>query len=368
MRKFAAWIHRYIGLALGALLLTSGLTGSLIVFQKPIDALLNDAMLQVQPQATHVSLDDSLHAARQAIPQAKASFVFLPESASDALEIRFQGSDLRAYVNPYTAELLGIRKANDSIMGFLVDLHVHLLSGKTGERIIGWSGLGAIILSLLGLWLWWPKRGRWKSAFSIKWHAAPVRIWLDVHKVAGAVICAFLILTAATGAALALYDLIVEPTFIALTGEGSRRPQPLSQEKSGAARVPLQPLLEHATAIFPDARITRITLPAKPQGAVAIRIRLNGEIHQFGRTFLWFDQYSGALLRVDNALKANQATRFQSWLFPLHTGVYGGTPTRWLQVLVGLSLSLLTLSGAWLWWKGYRARAAAARTRLRHAS
>lgn len=368
MRKFAVWMHRYIGLALGALLFTSGLTGSLIVFQKPVDAWLNDDMLQVQPQAARVSLDDSLRTARRAVPHAHVSFVFLPESPSDALEIRFQASGLRVYVNPYTAELLGTREANNSIMGFLVDLHAHLLSGKTGERIIGWSGLGAIILSLLGLWLWWPKRGRWKSAFSIKWHAAPIRIWLDVHKVAGAAICAFLILTAATGAALALYDIVMEPTLIALTGEGSRRPQPQSQNKNGTARAPLQPLLDHAGAVLPNARITRITLPAKPQAAVGIRMRLHGEIHQFGRTFLWFDQYSGALLRVDNALEANQATRFQSWLFPLHTGFYGGTPTRWLQVLVGLSLSLLTLSGAWLWWKGFRARSAAARIRLRQAS
>jgi hypothetical protein len=33
--------------------------------------------------------------------------------------------------------------------------------------------------------------------------------------------------------------------------------------------------------------------------------------------------------------------------------------TWWLQILAGMTLSLLTLSGAWLWWKIYRARVVA---------
>ncbi len=358
MRKIAAWLHRYLGLALGSLLLISGLTGSAIVFKTPIDAWLNPELIQVTPQPGRVALDQVLHQVRQALPGEQASVVFLPASPTQALEIWFKGSDLRAYVDPYSGALLGARHATDSLMGFLVDLHIHLLSGETGEQVIGWSGLGAIVLSLIGVWLWWPKKGRWKQAFAIKWQAAPVRIWLDIHKTAGVIICAFLILTAATGASLALYEIITEPTLIAITGEGTRREPPVSRETAGIA-APLAPMLAHASSLFPDGQITRVSLPAKPGAAVMVRMRLDGEIHQFGRTFVWFDQYDGAVLRVENALLANRATRIQSWLYPLHTGVYGGILSRWLQVVVGLSLSLLTLSGAWLWFKASRARVAA---------
>jgi uncharacterized iron-regulated membrane protein len=358
MRKIAAWFHRYLGLTLGGLLLISGLTGSAIVFKTPIDAWLNPELIRVTPQQGRVALDQVLNNVQQALPGEQASMVFMPGSSTQALEIWFKGSDLRAYADPYTGTVLGLRHATDSLMGFLVDLHIHLLSGETGEQVMGWSGLGAIVLSLIGLCLWWPKAGRWKQALAIKWRAAPVRIWMDIHKLAGAVICAFLILTAATGASLALYDIITEPTLIALTGEGTRRAPPASGKTTGTA-APLAPMLAHASSIFPNGQITRVSLPAKPGAAVMVRMRLEGEIHQFGRTFVWFDQYDGAVLRVENALQANRATRIQSWLYPLHTGFYGGDLSRWLQVVVGLSLSLLTLSGAWLWFKEYRVRATA---------
>ncbi len=360
MRRIAAWFHRYLGLALGGLLLISGLTGSAIVFKTPIDAWLNPELIRIEPQPDRVALDQVLSNVRQALPNEEASAVFIPELPDHALEIWFKGNELRAYADPYTGTILGSRHATDFLMGFLVDLHIHLLSGETGERIMGWSGLGAIVLSLLGLWLWWPKAGRWKKALAIKWQAAPIRVWLDIHKTAGALICVFLILTVTTGASLALYEVITEPALIAITGEGTRQKPPASGTTAGTV-APLAPMLTHAASLFPDGRITRVMLPAKPGAAVAVRMRLDGEIHQFGRTFVWFDQYDGSLLRVDNALKANRATRIQSWLYPLHTGVYGGTVTRWLQLVIGLSLSLLTLSGAWLWFKGNRARAAAKR-------
>lgn len=359
MRKVTIWVHRYLGLALGSLLLISGLTGAVIVFNKTIDAWLNPSLIQVSPSENRASLDQILNDIRQTMPDERASAVFIPDSPERALEIWFRQSELRAYVDPYSGAILGARHTTDFLTGFLVDLHMHLLSGETGEQIMGWSGIGAILLSLLGLYLWWPKAGRWKQALAIKWQAAPVRVWLDIHKLAGAVICAFLILTAATGASLALYDIITEPALIALTGEGTRKKPPVSR-KTGLGAAPVSPMLAHAASLFPDGRITRISLPMKPDAAVMVRMRLDGEIHQFGRTFVWFDQYDGSVLRVDNALQANRATRIQSWLYPLHTGVYGGTATRWLQVLVGLSLSLLTLSGAWLWWKGHVARRIAA--------
>lgn len=90
-------------------------------------------------------------------------------------------------------------------------------------------------------------------------------------------------------------------------------------------------------------------------------MRLNGEVRQYGRSFLWFDQYDGRLLRADNALTAHRAAPIQSRLFPLHTGAYRGNMTQWLQVLASIALSLLTVSGAWLWRQKSVARTNAAK-------
>lgn len=363
MRKIAVWVHRYLGLALGLLLLVSGLTGSLIVFNKPIDAALNPSLLRVEPGASEASLDVVLQQARKAVPGSTSASIFFPAADDLAMEVWFENGAVRAYVNPYSGEILGVRDATDSMMGFLVDLHIHLLSGETGETIMGWSGLGAILLTILGVVLWWPKKNRWKQALSVKWQAAPNRVWLDVHKLAGAAAGVLILVTAATGSSLALYDIITEPILTALTGEGAKTSAPQSAIVATGAPAPLSPMVAQARALFPNGVVTRVTPASDPKAAVMVRMRQQEEVHQFGRTFVWFDQYDGSLLRVDNVLEANLATRIQVWLYPLHTGFYGGQLTRWLQVFAGLSLCLLTLSGAYVWYKGYRARSIA---RSRH--
>jgi uncharacterized iron-regulated membrane protein len=350
MRKILVLLHRYIGLALALFLFLSGTTGSVIVFSKAIDGLLNPHLLRVPVQDGPIRIDDVLRSAQQAMSGEAPNFVYMPQAPDGAVEVLFKDSGMRIYADPHSAQVVGTRHPNDSLTGFLIDLHVHLLAGKTGEQILGWSGTGAILLSVLGIVLWWPKPGRWKQALAVKWQAGAFRVWFDTHRVVGAVAVVFIVMTAVTGSALALYEIVTEPVLIGLTGKGTRQPAPKSSS-SREARASIDAMLAQAGAMFPDARITRITLPSKADGAVGVRLRLNGEIHQFGRSFVWFDQYDGKILRVDNALTAHRAIQIQSWLFPLHTGTYGGIMTQWLQVLVGLSLSFLTMSGAWLWFK-----------------
>jgi uncharacterized iron-regulated membrane protein len=262
---------------------------------------------------------------------------------------------MRAYLDPRDGHVLGLRDTRDSLMGVLVDLHTNLLSGETGRAVIGWCGLAAILLIVLGIWLWWPRGGRWRQALTVKWEAGPARVWLDVHKVAGIVTGVFLVVIAATGAALALPGVVTDPLLAALTGQSPTRSAPTSSRHAGPP-ASLDGMVHRAEATFPAGRITRLMLPAKPQGAVTIRMRLPGEIHQLGRTFVYFDQYDGTLLRADNALESNLATRINAWFYPLHTGFYGGAATRLLNVLFGLSLALVSLSGGWMWVRNRLAR------------
>lgn len=355
MRKTLVLLHRYLGLALGLFMIGSGLTGSAIVFSKAIDSYLHPELLTVAPRsAVPLKVDALLQNSKDAVPGDIPAFVYLPLASSEAAQVLFQPSSLRVHGDPYTGQVLGVRHPNDSLTGFLIDFHVHLLAGKTGKQIQGWIGLSAMVLTLIGVFLWWPKRGR-KQGFSIKWKAGAFRVWFDAHRVSGVVAAVLIVLTAATGSALALYDVITEPLLAATTGSGTRQPAPKALGTSdGTASI--DEMLRQAQSMFPDGQVTRITLPSKDATAVGVRMRLSGEIHQFGRSFVWFSRYDGRVLRVDNALEANRAVKIQSWLFPLHTGAYGGLFTQWIQLLVGLCLGFLSISGAWLWLKKARAR------------
>ncbi|MDB5772708.1 MAG: PepSY protein, partial [Burkholderia sp.] len=93
-----------------------------------------------------------------------------------------------------------------------------------------------------------PKGGDGNRAFSIKWQAAPVRVWLDIHKLAGVVIFAFFVMTAVTGSALALYDIVRERALIALTGEGTRKAPPKSRS-AGTTHAPRSAMVAEAKLV-----------------------------------------------------------------------------------------------------------------------
>ena len=348
MRRLISWLHRYVGLAAAVVLVMSGITGALITFDGEIDRATHPELRRVEPRPAAAGADTLAASAREAWSSDPVRMLVFPESPGDAVEVWYRGSSMRAYLDPYDGHVLGLRDTHDSPMGILVDLHTNLLAGETGRAVIGWFGLAAVLLVVLGIWLWWPRRGRWRQALTVKWEAGAARVWLDVHKVAGIVTGVFLVVIAATGAALALPNVVTEPLLVALTGAGAKQAAPASASRAGPP-ASLDTMVQRAGAAFPEGRITRLMLPTSPKGAVTVRMRLPAEIHQVGRTFIHFDRYDGRLLRVDNVLESNLATRINAWFYPLHTGVYGGTATRVLNVLFGLSLALISLSGGWMW-------------------
>jgi uncharacterized iron-regulated membrane protein len=355
MRKLISWLHRYVGLAVAVVLAMSGMTGAVITFDNEIDRVSHPTLRQVEPQAAAASVDRLAASARQAWPGQPVRMIVFPESPRDAVEVWYRESSMRAYLDPHDGHVLGLRDMRDSLMGIFVDLHTNLLAGDAGRAIVGWCGLAAILLIILGIWLWWPKRGRWRQALTVKWEAGAARVWLDVHKVAGVATGLFLVLIVATGSALALPRVVTEPLLVAFTGQGATRPAPKSARSAGPS-ASLDTMILRTKEAYPEGRITRLMMPASPQAPVTVRIRQAGEIHQVGRTFVFFDQYDGTLLRVDDVFDANPATRINAWFYPLHTGFYGGTATRLLNILFGVSLTLISLSGAWMWVRNRVAR------------
>jgi uncharacterized iron-regulated membrane protein len=101
--------------------------------------------------------------------------------------------------------------------------------------------------------------------------------------------------------------------------------------------------------MWAQSETTWVYFPASDRAAFIVRKRLPGESHPNGKTFVYLDQYTGEVLRAENALEASSSARFINNLYPLHIGVMGGTFTRLLQVLVGLAPATLLVSGFLIW-------------------
>jgi uncharacterized iron-regulated membrane protein len=168
-RRILASVHRWLGLALGAIVAFVGLSGSAIVFHPEIDRWLNPELFYVTPEQEQVPLDTVVDTARKAYPGQPPTFIMvrLPLDSDRSYKILMKdgfskqsGPFYEAFVSPHTGQLLGGRVAEDTLFGTLIGLHAHLLAGEhtAGETIVGFMGLALILFCASGLYLWWPRR------------------------------------------------------------------------------------------------------------------------------------------------------------------------------------------------------------------
>jgi uncharacterized iron-regulated membrane protein len=362
-------IHRYIGLVLGLELSLVGLTGSLLVFHKTIDAWLNPRLLTTKERGARTSIDNIFAAARAAVPQAVGpdasisvhvpsrmdgtylAWVKIPgETAED---VRWQQVSL----DPYTGAVRGVREQDTSLISLLYSLHYTLLLGEWGETAVGISGLLLLLSVFSGVYLWWPRRGKIGQALTINFRAGRTRLNFDLHRVSGLYVGLVLLVVSFSGISMIFprYAQLMVRMFLPV----SDAPRALkSMPQPGRSPIAPSRAIAAASSVFPDADLTSIDLPSMgPEGAYVVRLRQPGEVRKSGgASVVWVDQYRGDILHIRNPRTMSAGDRFLLWQFPLHNGEAFGLPGRIVILLSGLSLPLLYVTGLSIWWRKHQAR------------
>lgn len=172
----------------------------------------------------------------------------------------------------------------------------------------------------------------------------------------------YLAVLALTGAGLVFYG-TTGRLLDTVTGSRAMPPPPASSpERAGEDVRPLgrDPAALHrawrdARSALPEAAFTYLILPSEPDGAVAFRGRMPGELHPNGRSFVWYDRWTGERLRVDDATRADLGPRLLHALYPVHIGAFPLGPleprhVRLAWALLGLAPALLMVTGFLVWW------------------
>ncbi|MFS0735635.1 PepSY-associated TM helix domain-containing protein [Sphingomonas sp. 1P06PA] len=355
LRRLVRGIHLWIGLGLGGLFALLGLTGSALVFYVGIDAALHPA---VRPPAIEAGPGPDSPAWDRALATGRARH---PDPASTwSIEVTGEGGPIPARYYPpsrhhdhhseremiwFSADGRHIVRAEPwggYLMSWLYELHMHLLAGEAGRLIVGWSGTVMLLLLLSGVAAWWP-RGAWRKAIAFKRRAAPIRRLRDLHKLTGLGSALLLIILVATGVLLALPE--VKAALIAATPV----PAPRSGSQTGR-QIPIADALAAAQRALPDARLAFIDVPAADDAPFRLRMQVPGDPHRrFPGSFVFVDQYSGAVLAVHDLRSGTASVTISAWIRGLHDGSAGGLFGRCLAILIGLTPTLLFATGLLHW-------------------
>jgi uncharacterized iron-regulated membrane protein len=148
--------HLWIGLVVGALFCLAGLSGSALVFDDELDAYFNSGIWHVEPQSGPIRLNETTDKIQSAFPNHTLLYARLPREPNHSIEYWMGGKGeepQRVYINPWSLDIPGVRGEHAGLLGFLSDLHVHLLAGAQGSLANGLLGLVLLLMVLTGLWL-----------------------------------------------------------------------------------------------------------------------------------------------------------------------------------------------------------------------
>ncbi|KAF0805953.1 PepSY-associated TM helix domain-containing protein [Alcanivorax sp. S71-1-4] len=352
-------LHKYAGLALAVLLGVIGASGSLLVFHDTQDQWLTPA-LRSTPGSSR-SFDEIIAAAQAAMPDAVPRRLDVSQDQRSPHVVRFPGPDgapgpIQVAVSPSTAQVLAVRQWGAYPMSWVYRLHYTLLSGSTGKYVVGVCGLFLLFFCLSGLYLWWPRAGRWRRAFTVRRDLGAFRFNHDLHQVAGVVLLPVMLIVAFSGTALVFPAQVTALVRAVLPVEA---PQKVSLAATGEP-VSFDAAIDAARRVFPEATLTRIDFPDGPGNGYRVAFRQAGEGH--GTTRVWVSG-AGQVLATRDARQVPAGNRFLDWQFPLHNGAQFGLAGRWLVFVSGWVLVMLCGTGVYLWWRKRRLQQQARRRR-----
>ena len=346
LRNLAFSFHRYIGLAVGLILVIVGLTGSLLVFNHEINtALVKQKYERVIPQSQTLSLDAIASSVNQNYanqPDFKLHQIDL-HFDPDIYKVRLKNSEdqqLEVFINAYTGKVLGDRPREGTFFDKVYSLHYQLFAGDIGMVIVGIAALLLFFLTITGLFLWNGWRN-FLAGFKVKLNASEKRKNYDIHKVVGIIALVFLAMISISGFAWNFYEQ-TEPAIYNLTF--SPQPPEVKSTPTNNKTIAIESVLKQANATIPEAKASFISVPTQPEEVFTVYMKQPGDTQYFANK-VRIDRYSGEVLHFVNSKTASLGDRILNAFSPMHYGTFGGLPTRIFYVFVGLSPTVLFITG-----------------------
>jgi uncharacterized iron-regulated membrane protein len=105
-------------------------------------------------------------------------------------------------------------------------------------------------------------------------------------------------------------------------------------------------VLQQAETALPGGKITYIGIPTEQTGVFHVGKKMPGETYIWGYSSVELDRYTGKILKIVDATKnLSLGQTVLNAFTPMHYGTFGGLPTRILYIFVGLSPTILFITG-----------------------
>lgn len=375
-KRITGWLHLWLGLVSGIIVLTVTLSGTVFVFCDEIIDLCGGSAKYVQTpvNAKKMTPEELLVQFHQQVPDRKAFYfdtyketdrsfriasATKPTKDKNADKAKQKGRGPRGvfayhYLNPYTGKVIGSTKSYEF---FYVVAHIHaqLLAGKFGKTVVGIASVIFFIQLIGGLILWWPKK--WNkttrtTAFKIKSGTKWRRKNYDFHNVFGFYSLLPAVFITITGLIMA-YEVLTNLTQQAFGGAVDAH---TIAEKYEPKFDPEKKALSYTDFVhkkfkeFPEAKQLRMSIPRNDSATVyhVVAAQFIGLKSLVNGKSMETNKYTGNEIDYPKEVQMHEVIEHMN--FDLHVGYWGGMFGKIFTFIIGIICTSLPVTGFLIWW------------------
>jgi uncharacterized iron-regulated membrane protein len=374
LRRFWLDVHLWLGVGLFVLLVPLGVSGALLVWHDPLEALMHPGRFAVSDSGATLPPSAYLAASRAAFSdRATVSQIRMPQEAGDPVVVsaRINGQtlapgarpqSLTAWLDPATGRVLDTANTRNELVNVMHRLHGSLLitTPGLGRKIVGWMGWAMTISCLTGLWLWWPRNN--KVVRGLRWRRSPSTM-NNLHHMFGFWVLVPLLVVSLTGVYISFPATSRALFGVAEWQTGPRPPRPVPPPPLAAPAQPIDAVVAAARAENPDLTPASISLPTEGRRATW-RVQF-APVGDADPVTVQIGDRDGRPQKAREAASGTGAAARPDRLSPLMRKIHDGqdTPFIWqlLVFLTGVAPLLLGVTGTVMWLRR-RARRAQLKT------
>lgn len=358
-RKFINDIHLWLGIGSGIIIFIICLSGTILVFEKEIEAFFAEEAAftgEDLPLKSLEELENSISEAGLGI----LTGITIPVEAGKFYEARIKTSaeDRRGttfLVNPHTAEVISApESAASDFMFTMFKLHRWLLlDSSIGRPIVGVATIIFMLLSVSGLILWFPRKFRWKNfkqGFKIKTKANWKRINHDLHNTLGFYSLILIVIMGLTGLCWSfegyreLAGNVIGAKIFDRSGGPTFAPGQIPEEKE----VSLDEIYWVVEKEFPYEGKVTINIATVESPVYKIRKYEESSISPVISDQLYVDK-SGKVLHKEIFTEKPLNVQVASLIKPIHLGEIYGNFSKILYFIACLIATSLPVTGTIIW-------------------
>ncbi|MDN3549963.1 PepSY-associated TM helix domain-containing protein [Mucilaginibacter aquaedulcis] len=375
MKKFkaiAGWLHLWIGLVTGVIVVIVSVTGCIQVFDEELFSLFHHDLVKVQQTGPARPVSELLAVAQKAVGKKKQmtdlkitgddhSYVFTASKANKKEDVgisyfsqaKYQDD---IYINQYTGAVLGIIDARYEFFNVVEQLHRQLLLTKpVGSVIIGSAILLFLIMMITGFIIWLPKNYKqFKQSITVKWSAKWKRVNYDLHSSLGFYVLPIAIIIAITGLVWS-FKWWETGMFKVLGTSGKitllRAAPVVATGDTTNTKIIDVIYVNLLHQIGDNYKVIGFNLPEKKSNTVMVFTYVKRTTDSWNNmSYFYFDKRTGKMFDKLEHQDKPLALKWRNSNKYIHTGRIFGWPTQIMAFLAALICASLPITGFLIWW------------------